>query len=68
MKTEICFDCYRIMDKKEEIIKNDHRIFIGERKTGRRADREGQRVTERVKNEHTGTNGNRTNRKNGEGL
>ena len=27
MKTEICFDCYRIMEKKEEIIKNDHRIF-----------------------------------------
>jgi RNase P subunit RPR2 len=27
MKTEICFDCYRIMAEKEETVDNDHRVF-----------------------------------------
>jgi len=27
MKTEICFECYRIMEKKEEIIDNSHKVF-----------------------------------------
>lgn len=27
MKTEICFECYRIMEKREEITDNNHRGF-----------------------------------------
>jgi len=27
MKAEICFDCYRLMQKREEIIDDNHRIF-----------------------------------------
>ncbi len=27
MKTEICFDCYRIMVEKEEFMDNKHRVF-----------------------------------------
>ena len=27
MKTEICFDCYRMMEKREESIDDIHRIF-----------------------------------------
>ncbi len=26
MKTEICFDCYRLMQKREEILDGRHRI------------------------------------------
>ena len=37
--TEICFDCYRIMQQREEIMGDDHRIFwicesCGKRKYG----------------------------------
>ena len=27
MKTEICFDCYKIMEKREEIIENNCRVY-----------------------------------------
>ena len=27
MKTEICFDCYRIMEKKEETIEDSLKVF-----------------------------------------
>ena len=27
MKTEICFDCYRLMQKREEIMDEAHRVF-----------------------------------------
>jgi hypothetical protein len=27
MKTEICFDCYRLMEKREEITDDNHRAF-----------------------------------------
>lgn len=39
MKTEICFDCYKIMKKQEEITDNKHDVFwicesCGKRKYG----------------------------------
>ena len=36
MKTEICFDCYRIMEKREESEEDNYRVFWSCESCGKR--------------------------------